>query len=199
MAKVIASLSMSLDGFVADPNDKVGPLFHWYESGDVAVPTAVPDRWTFHTSQASADVLTDVMENVGALVAGRRLFDHTSGWGGMHPFGVPVFVVTHRPADDWIRAHPDAPFTFVDGVEAAVAQACEIAGDGIVGVAGPNVAQQALNAGLLDELSVDLVPVLLGDGIRFFANLGDAPVLLDDPAVVEGMRVTHLRYRVRGR
>jgi dihydrofolate reductase len=146
MAKVIASFSMSLDGFIADPDDGVGPLFDWYESGDVAVPTAVPDRWTFHTSQPTADVLTDVMENIGALVAGRRLFDHTNGWDGMHPFGAPVFVVTHRPADDWVRAYPDAPFTFVDAVESAVAQAREVAGEGIVGVAGPNVAQQCLTS-----------------------------------------------------
>jgi dihydrofolate reductase len=197
MATVIASLSMSLDGYIADPNDNVGPLFDWYEAGDVAVPTAVPDRWTFHTSEASAAVLNDVMAQIGALITGRRLFDHTNGWDGMHPFGAPVYVVTHRPADEWVRDHPDAPFTFVGSVEDAVEQARATAGDCIVGVAGPNIAQQCLNAGLLDELSVDLVPVLLGEGIPFFANMKNAPVLLDDPDVVPSTRVTHLRYRVR--
>jgi hypothetical protein len=108
MATVIASLSMSLDGFIADRDDGVGPLFDWYESGEVALPTAVPERWTFHPSEPSARYLGEAMASVGALLTGRRLFDHTNGWDGTHPFGVEVFVVTHRPAEDWVRAHPDA-------------------------------------------------------------------------------------------
>jgi dihydrofolate reductase len=189
---------MSLDGFIANPSDDVGPLFDWYQNGDVEV------RWpgmglVSHTTAASAAYLRDVIARSGALVVGRRLFDYTKGWGGEHPLKVPVFVVTHgNIPHDWIAAHPDAPFRFVtEGVEVAVAQAAAVAGDKVVGVNGPNVAQQVLNAGLLDEIHVDLVPVLLGTGIRFFDQVRDAPVMLEDPVVIEGERVTHLTYRVR--
>jgi dihydrofolate reductase len=198
MATVVADLSMSLDGFIADPFDEVGPLFDWYGNGDVAVPTAVPERWTFHTSEASARYLRDGMGKVGAIVTGRRLFDHTSGWGGTHPWGVPVFVVSHTVPEGWPRE--DAPFTFVtDGLDKAVAQAKATAGEGWVSVAGPNIAQQCLNEGLLDGIQVNLVPVLLGDGIRFFDNLTGTPVALAGPTVIEGTGVTHLYYRVSPR
>ena len=194
MADVIANMSMSLDGFVADPADGVEHVFRWFGNGEVATPTAV--EWaTFMTSEASAKVLRDALAGVGALIAGRRLFDLAKGWGGTHPMGVPVFVVTHEEPADW--PHPDAPFTFVtDGIESAVAQAKAAAGDKIVAVASPTIAQQCLNAGLLDGIQVDLVPVLLGSGIRFFDNL-DATVELTGPGIVEGSGVTHLSYRVQ--
>jgi dihydrofolate reductase len=200
MATVVAEMSMSLDGFVADPSDQVGPLFDWYGNGEVEVPSANPERWAFRTSEASARYLRDSLERVGALVAGRRLFD-IGGWGDHgHPFGVPVFVVTHSVPEGWPREDAPVPFTFVtDGVERAVEQAKATVGDGVVGVAGPNVAQQCLNAGLLDEVRVDLVPVLLGQGIRYFDNLSDAPVALEGPRVIQGTGVTHLIYRVRSR
>lgn len=196
MATVIASFSMSLDGFVADPSDAVGPLFDWYGNGDVEVRWPGNDMVS-HTTPASAGYLREVIDSAGALLAGRRLFDHTGGWGGSHPLGVPVFVVSHSVPDGWPR--DDAPFTFVtDGVGSAVAQAKEVAGDRIVGVGGPNVAQQCLDAGLIDEVH-GLVPVLLGGGIRFFDGAQGAPVALDDPTVIEGRRVTHLRYPLQGR
>lgn len=195
MASVVASFSMSLDGFIADPSDGVGPLFDWYENGDVETDWPGNDMMS-HTTAASAAYLHEMIANAGALVVGRRIFDVTSGWDGHHPIGVPVFVVSHSIPDGWPRA--DAPFTFVpDGVERAVAQAKAVAGDRTVGIAGPNVAQQALEAGLLDEVRIELVPVLLGQGIRFFDNVQGTPVMLDDPTVIEGKRVTHLIYRVR--
>ena len=198
MATVIAEMSMSVDGFVADPFDEVGPLFDWYGNGDVEVPTAQPERWTFRTSEASARYLRESLQRTGAIVAGRRLFDVAGGWGGTHPWGVPVFVVTHSLPEGWPRE--DVPFTFVtDGLERAVARAKATAGEGWVGVAGPNVAQQCLDARLLDEVRINLVPVLLGEGIRFFGNLSNAPLALEGPNVIEGIGVTHLRYRVRYR
>ena len=113
----------------------------------------------------------------------------------MHPAGAPVFVVTHSVPEDW--PHRDAPFTFVtDGLERAVEQATAVAGDGWVGVAGPNIAQQCLNAGLLDEIRINLAPVLFGEGIPFFANLASAPVRLERNLLIEGDGVTHLGYRV---
>jgi dihydrofolate reductase len=196
MATVIADMSMSLDGFIADRHDKVGPLFDWYFGGPVATPTADP-RWTFHTSAASAAALRGFIARVGALVCGRRIFDLTNGWGGHHPVGCPVFVVTHTVPAGWPRA--DAPFTFVTegGVARAVALASAAAGDRIVAVATPSITQQCLALGLLDEIRVNLVPVLLGDGIRFFEQLQGTPILLDDPEVTTSTRVTHLHYRVR--
>ncbi|HEV8423812.1 MAG TPA: dihydrofolate reductase family protein [Actinomycetes bacterium] len=194
----MAELSMSLDGFVADPSDQVGPLFDWYGNGEVEVPTAYPERWTFRTSAASARYLRESFDRVGALVAGRRLFD-IGRWGEHgHPFGVPVFVVTHSVPEGWPRDDAPLPFTFVtDGVESAVEQAKATAGAGGVGVAGPSIIQQCLNAGLLDEVRIDLVPVLLGEGIRYFDNLSNAPVALEGPSVIEGTGVTHLIYRVK--
>ena len=198
MAKVNAHMEMSLDGFIADPNDGIEQLFVWYFSGEVTVPTASSQMPPFQTDAASAEVLRDALANTGALIAGRRLFDIAGGWGGTHPLGVPVFVVTHRVPDGWPR--DDAPFTFVtDGVEQAVAQAKTVAGDKTVTVASPNIAQQCLNAGLLEEVVVSLVPVLLGEGIRFFDHLKDTPVQLEGPRVVEGTGVAHLSYLVQSR
>ncbi len=195
MATVIAALSMSLDGFVTDPADQVGPLFDWYGNGEVEVPTANP-QLTFRTPQASARYLREAIERAGAVVTGRRPFDVADAWGGTHPWGVPVFVVTHSIPQGWPRE--DAPSTFVtDGVQRAVERAKATAGAGWVEVGGPNIAQQCLDLGLLDEVRVDLVPVLLGEGIRFFDNLSRAPVALEGPDVIEGTGVTHLIYRVQ--
>lgn len=96
MGKIYTHMTMSLDGFIADPHDGVGELFDWYSAGDVTVPSA-DERWTFKVDERSAEVLRDVLANTGALVSGRRLFDHTGGWGDSHPVGAPVVVVTHRP------------------------------------------------------------------------------------------------------
>lgn len=197
MATVVANMSMSLDGFVADPSDSVEHLFGWYGNGDVAVQTPDPQR-TFRTSAASAAVLRDAFASCGAVICGRRLFEHTGGWGGVPPSGERVFVVTHSVPDGWPRE--DAPFTFVtEGIESAVAQAKAFAGEKVVAVATPTTSQQCLHAGLLDGIQVNLVPVLLGAGIRFFDNLSRAPVELDDPRVVEGTGVTHLYYHVKSR
>jgi dihydrofolate reductase len=197
MATVVADMSMSLDGFIADPFDGVEHLFGWFNNGDVTVPTADPGL-TFHTSTASAAYLRETLANVGALICGRRLFDVANGWGGRHPVGTPVFVVTHSIPEGWPR--PDAPFTFVtEGVERAVEQAKAVAGARAVAVASANIAQQCLNAGLLDAISVNLVPVLLGQGIRLFDHLRDTPLKLQDPQVIAGSGVTHLYYRVKPR
>jgi dihydrofolate reductase len=196
MGEVIANMSMSLDGYIADPGDGIDELFGWMGSGDVEVPTAV--EWaTFRTSEASADYMRAALAGTGALIAGRHLFEITHGWGGTHPVGVPVFVVSHRPApEDW--PHTET-FTFVDSVEEAVRQAKAAAGAKNVVVASAKIAQQALGLGLLDAIAVDQVPVLLGDGVRWFENLGKAPVRLGTPTVVQGDGVTHLWYPVASR
>ncbi|WP_018653913.1 dihydrofolate reductase family protein [Actinomadura flavalba] len=196
MGKVVAEMTMSLDGFVADPQDGVGPIFDWYDNGDVEVPTPGSDM-VWHTSQASAGHLRQTMATLGALVTGRRLYDITGGWDGSHPLGVPVVLVTHEaPAE--VPQGGTSPITVVTtGLRDAVAAARELAGDGDVGVGGANVVQGCLNEGLLDEIRVNLAPVLLGDGIPFFAHLTETPRVLDGPRVIEGDGVTHLYYGVR--
>ena len=197
MSQVIADMAMSLDGYIADPQDGVDHLFGWYFGGDVEVPTATPGV-AFRTSESSAEVLRDALQSVGALISGRRNFDLAGGWGGNHPMGVPVFVLTHEPPADWSSDGSSIRFV-TDGIESAVAQAKAAAGDKIVGVATPSVTRQCLDAGLLDAIHVNVVPVLLGAGVPFFADLAKAPVALEDPEIVASAGVTHMTYRVRPR
>jgi dihydrofolate reductase len=195
MARVITGATMSLDGFIADPSGGVGPLFDWYFNGDVEFTGADPDR-VFRTSAASAEYTQAAWARIRASVIGRRLFDLTNGWYGRPPVGEAVFVVTHQAPTDW--DFPDAPFTFVtDGVRSAVAQAKAFAGDRDVAVSAGNIGGQALEAGLIDEVNLDLVPVVLGAGVRFFGDYAGSPLLLENPRVVQGDRVTHLHYRLR--
>jgi dihydrofolate reductase len=198
MGKVGTGFSMSLDGFIAGPGDDVQHVFKWYGSGDTEFRFPGAAGMTVKVSAASARMLQELVDSAGALVTGRRQFDNTNGWGGSHPANVPVFVVTHRePPPDWLREHPDAPFTFVhEGVEAAIERAQKVAGGKLVIVDGANVVQQAIRAGLIDEIGIELVPVLLGSGVRYFDNLGDTPIQLEQISTVEGNGVTHLRFRV---
>lgn len=197
MGKVVASASMSLDGYIARDDNTIGRLFDWYQSGKVEIPTAT-EGITFHLSPRSADYWRQWVSGLGALMCGRTLFDFTSGWGGRHTMDVPVVVVTHQVPTHWVEAHQGAPFHFVaGGVEAAVARAQELAGDRTVAVAAGTVARQCLELGLLDEVAVDLVPVVMGSGRPFFGAVSSGDVLLGDPAVcVQGDRVTHLVFPV---
>jgi dihydrofolate reductase len=198
MSKVIALMSMSLDGFVADENDGVDEVFDWYfSSGDVEIATAsATSDMTFHVSEASAEHLRSLVGELGAMLTGRRTFDAADGWGGQHPWNIPAFVVTHEVPDGWPR--PGSTVQFVtDGIESAVDQAKAAAGSKSVGVHGARTIQELLNAGLLDEIHVDLAAVLLGSGVRLFDHLGETPIALGDPTVVVGVGVTHLRYPVR--
>ena len=196
MAKVVALMSMSLDGFVADANDGVAEVFDWYFSGDVEVPTATGSSgMTFRVSPPSADHLRGLVAEVGAMLTGRRTFEVAEGWGGQHPWDIPAFVVTHEVPDGWPR--PGSTVQFVtDGIESAVARAKSAADPKSVGVHGAETIQQCLNAGLLDEIHVDLAAVLLGDGVRLFDHLANTPAVLGNPTVVAGQGVTHLRYPV---
>lgn len=120
MSKVVALMSMSLDGYVADPSDGVDEVFDWYFSGDVEVPTPSPATdFKFRVSTPSADHLRSLMAEVGSMLTGRRTFERADGWGGQHPFDVPAFVVTHDVPQGWPR--PGSTVEFVtDGIEAAV-------------------------------------------------------------------------------
>jgi dihydrofolate reductase len=194
MTKVVAIMSMSLDGYVADANDGVAEVFDWYFSGDVEVPTASAD-FTFRVSPPSADHLRSLQAEVGAWLTGRRTFEVAEGWGGQHPWGVPAFVLTHHVPEGW--PPPGSTIEFVtEGIESAVARARSAAGPKSVGVHGARTIQQCLDAGLLDEIHIDLAAVMLGAGVRLFDNLANTPVVLGDPTVVAGVGVTHLRYPV---
>src|SRR5215218_573522 len=193
MGQVIASASMSLDGYIAKHDNTIGGLFDWLQNGEVEIPT-VDDRITLHMSAASAEYWHRWVDGLGALVCGRTLFDFTDGWGGMHTMGVPVVVVTHRVPTDWVDAHPDARIHFVtDGVAAAVAKAQEIAGARTVAVTAGTMARQCLELGLLDRVAVDLVPLVMGQGRPFFGELSTDEAPLGDPIeCVQGDRVVHL-------
>src|SRR3954467_257665 len=167
MSKVIAIMSMSLDGYVADRNDGVGEVFDWYmNSGDVEIHAGGADDMTFHMSAASAEPFRSLTSELGAVLTGRRTFEVAHGWGGNHAWG-PAFVLTHQIPAGWPR--PDSTVHFVtDGLESAVKQAKAAAGEKDVGVHGADTIQQLLNAGLVDEINVDIAAVLLGSGIRLF-------------------------------
>jgi dihydrofolate reductase len=196
MGKVVMGAVVSLDGFIADDNDDVGPLFDWYGNGDVT--------WSFpgtddeaRSTKASADFMRSLYREVAAVVIGRRLFDLTNGWNGKPAAGERVFVVTHQPPTDWEHADT-APFTFVDDVEKAIAAAKEFAGDRDVDVAAGQIGGQALKLGLIDQVVVNQVPVVFGSGRPFFATGALAePLRLENPTtIVPGDRVTHLVYDV---
>jgi dihydrofolate reductase len=171
VGKVIAQAMMSLDGFIAKDDNTIGRLFDWLQNGDVEVVTPRGDR-TFRLSPQSAEHWRRWASSFAVLVCGRTLFDLTDGWDGRHDFDVPVVVVTHTEPVEWIETHPEAPFHFVtDGVEAAIAQAQQLAGDRAVNVAAGVVAGQCLELGLLDEVAIDLVPVVMGGGRPFFGHL----------------------------
>lgn len=201
MGKVVFNMSMSLDGFVAGPND--GPenglgdggegLFKWYFSGDTEISVGSGSPMLKVSSQ-SAKLIKEARGTYGAGVWGRRTFDITRGWGG-HPPVNPGFIVTHTVPQEWVRK--ESLFTFVtDGVESAIRQAKKAAGGKDVVICTASILQQCLRAGLVDEINIDLVPLLLGGGIRLFDHLGAAPIELEGIRAIEAPGVTHLGFRV---
>ena len=195
MSKVTVGATMSLDGFIAGPNDTgFDLLFRWYGNGDVVTTTPNPDI-SFSMTPEDTDHLRSLLERTGCLVVGRHLYDLTNGWGGRHPMDVPVVVLTHNPPAD--RPQADENFVFVtEGIEAAVAKAREIAGTKDVGLNSGTIARQALEAGLIDEVHIDLVPVLLGAGTPYFGQFADAPVELVQESAWASKGVVHLAYTV---
>jgi len=201
MGNVVFNMTMSLDGFVAGPNDSpengLGEgseaLFNWYFSGDTEVPIS-DGNMVLKVSPQSAKLLKESMGNYGAGVWGRKTFDIAQGWGGRPP-GSPAFIVTHTVPPEWV--YEGSPFTFVtEGVESAIRQAKQAAGDKDVVVCTASILQQCLNLGLMDEIHIDVVPLLLGNGVRLFDHLNIKPIELESIRVVEAPGVTHLGFRV---
>jgi len=191
VGNVVMHAVVSVDGFIADADDEVGPLFDWYFNGDADIVEGGP----FKVTRTSVEYVRPMWQRIGSTVIGRHLFDLTNGWEGTPPAGEHIVVVTHRPRPEgW---HPEASCRFVDDVAAAIAAARELAGDRDVAVAAGEVGGQAFALGLVDEVAMDVVPVVFGSGKRYFGSL-DAHHLLDDPdVVIQGRRVLHLRYRAR--
>jgi dihydrofolate reductase len=137
VSKLIADMSMSLDGRVANRDDDISRLVRWFFDGDTEVAPGAP----FRTSENSARLLREALGSVGAIIGGRRYFDLADGWGGRHPMGVPVYILTHEPPADWPA---DSTIHFVtNGLESAVAQAREAAGGKDIGIATPDVVPSA--------------------------------------------------------
>ena len=198
MSTVVMHNVVSVDGYIADENDEVGPLFDRYFNGDHPLVAGEMDELTpggIRVSKVSYDYIRPTWDGIGSMVIGRHLFDMTNGWEGRPPTGEHVVVVSHRPKPDgW---HPEASYHFVDDVAQAVAKAKELAGERTVAVAAGDVGGQALAFGLVDEVAMDVAPVVFGSGKRYLGPV-DGQHLLDDPdVVIRGDRVLHLRYRVR--
>src|SRR5918999_2101122 len=212
MSKLRCHISISLDGFVAGPNQsEENPLGEGGERlHDWVVPLAA---WRqSHGKQGgevneSTRVFEESAQNVGASVMGRNMFGPIGGgawgdeqwtgwWGDDPPYHHSVFILTHHPRDP-VEMEGGTTFHFVtDGIESALEQAREAAGGKDVRLwGGGNIVQQYLAAGLLDELELHVAPVLLGDGSRLFDNLGNAEVQLEQVRAVEAPGVTHLKYR----
>ena len=194
MSKVIAGFSMSLDGFVADPDDGTEHVFKWYSAGGADAEVMAGDQ-AIAMSREGAELIEEASRGAGVLVTARRTFDIAHAWGGKHPMGVPMVVVTHRVPQEWVNRE-GSPFTFVtEGVPKAIDVAREIAGDKDVVVGAPSVTQQCLQLGLLDAIHIDLAPVVLGRGIRLFDQL-TGPVELLVTEASGNPHVTHITYRV---
>lgn len=202
MGKVTVDMSMSLDGFIAGPND--GPERPLGDGGERL------HEWVYDLASwrerhgleggktdTDAEVLDEAFKNTGAVLVGRRMFDVANGWGDNPPFHMPVFVITHDAREKLVK-EGGTTFTFVTGgIESALEQAKAASGDKDVSVAGgANIIQQYLSAGLLDEIQIHLVPVLLGDGVRLFHHIGAEQIELERTRVIESPGVTHIKFRV---
>ncbi|WP_096435885.1 dihydrofolate reductase family protein [Alteribacter populi] len=203
MGKVCLDISMSLDGFIAGPND--GPKNPLGDDGERIHKWVYElESWRKHhgltggKANKDAEIVEESLANTGAIVMGKRMFNNGEKyWGDTPPFHMPVFVLTHEPRDKEIK-EGGTTFTFVtDGIESAINQAKAVAGDKDVSVAGgANVVQQYIKAGKIDEVQIHLVPVLLGEGIRLFEHLGKNHIELEKSRVIESPDVTHLKFRV---
>ena len=196
MTKVAAGITISLDGYVAGPNDGPGRglgeggerLHYWVFGG----PWTYEEEPTGDATGADKEFLDDGISRGGAIVGGRNTYEAARAWGGQNPFGLPFFILTHRPDDE----PPDAGFTFVNGLDEAIARARQAAGDQDVFVmGGADVIRQALRAGHVEELSVSIAPVVLGGGKRLFEEF-DESVTLEHKRLLQSPFATHITYRV---
>jgi dihydrofolate reductase len=196
MPKVIAGITTSVDGYITGPDDGPGKglgeggerLHYWVFGG----PWSYEEEPRGEATGEDAAYLEAAMSRVGAVVAGRSTYEAARHWGDKNPWGIPLFIVTHRPEE----APEDGEFTFVAGVEEAVERAREAAGDKVVHVmGGADVIRQALQAGLVDELSIIVAPVIMGGGKRLFDGFSDS-VELEHIGLRQSPFATFVDYRI---
>jgi dihydrofolate reductase len=196
MTKVAAGITTSLDGYITGPNDGPGRglgdggerLHYWVFGG----PWSYDEEPRGEPTGADKEFLDGAMARGGAVVGGRNTYEAAEAWGGQNPFGLPFFIVTHRPEE----APAGAGFTFVNGLEEAVARAREAAaGKDVYLMGGADVIRQALRAGLVDELSISIAPVVLGGGKRLFDDFGET-LRLEHLRLLQSPFATHIAYRV---
>lgn len=196
MTKVAAGITTSVDGYVAGPNDGPGQglgeggerLHYWVFGG----PWPDGEEPTGEATGADREFLDEGIARAGAIIGGRFTYEAAEAWGGRNPFGVPFFVLTHRPEE----APEDAEFTFVNGLDEAIARAREAAGGkDVMIMGGADVIRQALRAGAVEELSITIAPVVLGGGKRLFDGFEDT-VTLEHLSLRQSPFATHITYRV---
>jgi dihydrofolate reductase len=196
MTKVVAGITTSLDGYITGPDDGPGRglgeggerLHYWVFGG----PWSYDQEPRGEPTGADKQVLDEAFARVGAVVGGRNTYEAAGAWGGHNPFGVPFFIVTHRPDD----APTDGGFTFVNGLDEAIALAREAAGGRDVSVmGGADVIRQALRAGYVEELSISIAPVVLGGGKRLFDGFHES-LSLEHQRLLQSPFATHITYRV---
>ncbi|HYU92895.1 MAG TPA: dihydrofolate reductase family protein [Actinomycetota bacterium] len=196
MTQVNAGITTSLDGYIVGPNDGPGRglgdggerLHYWVFGG----PWTYDEEPRGEPTGADKEVLDDAFARVGAVVGGRNTYEAAEAWGGHNPFGVPFFILTHRPED----APADDGFTFVNGLDKAITRARDAAGSKDVFImGGADVIRQALRAGVVEELSISIAPVVLGGGKRLFDGF-DEPVSLEHLRLLQSPFATHITYRV---
>jgi len=199
MTKVAAGITTSVDGYITGPNDGPGSglgdggerLHYWVFGG----PWTYDEEPRGEATGADKELLDEAFGRVGAVVCGRNTYEAARAWGGANPFGVPMFIVTHRPHEE----PEDGGFTFVDGLNEAVARAREAAGEKDVYImGGADVIRQALRAGHVDELSISIAPVVLGGGKRLFDDF-DETVTFEHRRLLQSPFATHITYRVAPR
>jgi dihydrofolate reductase len=196
MTKVVAGITTSLDGYITGPNDGPGRglgdggerLHFWVFGG----PWSYEEEPRGEATGPDKELLDEAMARVGAVVGGRNTYEAAGAWGGDNPFGVPFFIVTHRPEE----APAGAAFTFVNGLEQAIARASEAAdGKDVSIMGGADVIRQALHAGLVEELSISIAPVVLGGGKPLFDHF-DETMNLEHVRLLQSPFATHITYRV---
>jgi dihydrofolate reductase len=197
MSTVVMHAVVSVDGFIADDNDDVGPLFDWYFNGERPLfeGAEASVHPSMRISDRSYDYVKPFWDSITCAVVGRHLFDLTNGWEAKPPACVHLVVVSHRPRPEgW---HPEADVPFVDDVTEGIGVARDLAGNGVVALSAGDAAGQALALGLVDFVAMDVVPVVFGSGKRYFGHVEGRRMLEDPDVVLQGDRVLHLRYPVR--
>jgi dihydrofolate reductase len=186
---------MSLDGFIARPDDTPGKIFDWFFNGKTK-SKYYSDSLPFKLAKEDAKIFDEGVGSLGAMIAGRRTYDFTNGWNGNFFNPIPFFVLTHKAPSQIPKGR--TRFTFVtDGIQSAVRQAKAAANGKKVGVMGANTAQQCIETRLLDELYVHIAPYLLGDGVRLFQHLGGQSVELKRVNVIDSSSGwTHIFFKV---